>query len=1174
VTRSTEARLADPFVHLHVHTEFSMLDGATRVGDLVRVCAEDAQPAVAITDHGVVFGAVDLTRAAQSSGVKPIIGIEAYQAPGSRFDRGERRKGDEPYHHLTLLAATDEGYRNLMALSSRAYQEGYWYKPRIDKELLAEHNAGLIALSGCLQSESNQALLRGDRTAAKRSLGEFAEILGPDRFYVELMDHGIDAQRRVLPELVALSGELGLRTVVTNDSHYTRPEDWEIHDALLCVQTGAQIDDEDRFRFNGSGYYVKSAREMREQFIDHLDACDATLDIAEMCTAEIEFGRDLLPRFETEDGSTEAGALRARVERGARERYGDRLDDAIRERLDHELSIIEQMGYPAYFLIVADLCDHARSQGIRVGPARGSAGGSAVAYCAGITAVDPLEHGLIFERFLNPERVQMPDIDIDFDERRRGEMIRYAAERYGHDHVAQIVTFATIKAKSAMRDAARVLGYPYALGDRLCKAMPPAVLGNEATLDEAFAKSEELRTSYEEDPDARRVIDVARGLEGLRRQHGIHAAAVVIGAEPLVRTVPLLSTEDGETVTQYEMHGVEAIGLLKMDFLGLRNLTVMTDTERHIRDNRGEAVDVSTVPLDDQRTYGMLCEGDTLGVFQLESPGMRALVRLMQPDTFDDIVALNALYRPGPLGEGMHVEYCERKHGRHPVTYPHRDLEPILEETFGIIVFQEQVLRMAVDIAGYTMGQADLLRKAMGKKKPELMAAERERFVTGAVGEGYEEGFASDLFDLIERFAGYGFNKSHSVGYGVISYQTAWLKANYPVEYMAALLTSVKNNKDRLPQYLNECRVMGITVLPPDVNESDLDFAPRGDEIRFGLSAVRNVGEGVVEAIIAARREQGSFTGFRDFCAKVDLAALNKRVVESLIKAGAFASLGHSRRGLLEPDRPEAPAPFEAIFDAAVSRQRATAAGQFSLFDDENGESDVGLDDGVVIGDGEYRKQQLLALERDMLRLYVSDHPLFGAERLLADLTDMPIGELRDRLDGGDNGPDNVTVGGVLMEVAKRFTKRGEVYVVATLEDLSGSVEVIFFPKVYRDSHDLLAEDRVVTVTARVDHRDENLKLIAAAVDEPDLSEVRGDPVVLRLELQQCTPTVIGELKEVLSRHHGHVPVRLELVGKGEAREFQLGDGYRVSRRPGLYGELKSRFGPDVVADRTPVGVG
>ncbi len=1156
-----------------------MLDGASRVEELIRACTEDGQSAVAITDHGVLFGAVEFTRAANRAGVKPIVGIELYQSSGSRFDKPARRRGEEPYYHLTALAADEQGYRNLLQLSTRAYVEGYWYKPRVDRELLAEHSAGVVALSGCLASEVNQALLADDEVAARRVLGEFAEIFGRDRFYVELQDHGIPEQAETLPRLVALARQLGLRTVATNDSHYTRPADWEVHDVLLCIQTGARIDDADRLKFKGHEFYVKTAAEMRARFRDHLDACDATLDIAEMCEARIEFDRNLMPRFPTAGGRDEATELREKVLAGARQRYGDPLPEPVVRRLDHELGIIEQMGFPAYFLIMGDLCEHARAQGIRVGPARGSVGGSAVAYCTGITQIDPLRHGLIFERFLNPERREPPDIDIDFDERRRGEMIRYAAERYGADRVAQIVTFATIKAKSAVRDAARVLDYPYALGDRLCKAMPPAVLGHEATLEEAFAQSAELREAYDQDPAAKRVLDTARGLEGLRRQHSIHAAAVVIGAEPLADVVPLLRTEDGELVTQYEMNAVQQVGLLKMDFLGLRNLTVLTDAERHIRANRGVEVDVSRVPLDDPKTYAMLRRGQTLGVFQLESPGMQALVRLMEPDSFDDIVALNALYRPGPLGEGMHVEYCERKHGRRPVTYTHPDLEPILGETYGVIVFQEQVLRMAVEVAGYSMGQADLLRKAMGKKRPEVMAAERQRFVAGAVAKGYERSFAEKLFTEIAHFAGYGFNKSHSVGYGVISYQTAWLKANYPVEYMAALLTSVKNHKDRLPQYLNECRVMGLTVLPPDVNESDVDFAPRGEQIRFGLSAVRNIGEGVVEAIMRARSEQGRFTDFRDFCRKVDAAALNKRVIESLIKAGAFASLGHTRRGLMHA--------FEPIVDAAVAEQRAAAAGQVSLFGGAATGPGPHIDDGVVIATGEFDRRELLALEREMLGLYVSDHPLAGAERLLAELADLPIGELRGRLADEERSLESVTVGGVLMGISKRFTRNGDTYAVATLEDLSSAVEVMFFPRVYQDVQGLLTEDRVLVVRARVDQRDENLKLVAQEAFEPELADLRRDgedrhvatpasgpqpaeehgrPVVVRLAVHECTSQLLDELTSILHRHPGEVPVHLELVGAVQGpRAYRLGDQYRVACQPDLFGELTARFGTDAV---------
>ncbi|MFW6009920.1 MAG: DNA polymerase III subunit alpha, partial [Actinomycetota bacterium] len=973
--------MADDFVHLHVHTEYSMLDGASRIDDLFEHVARDGQRGVAITDHGVLFGLVDFFRAGQRSGVKPILGSELYQAVGSRHDQQTGGSdGRQRYYHLTALAADDTGYRNLVSLSTRAYLEGYWYKPRVDLELLDEHSEGMVVLSGCLGSEVNQALLQGDESRAKQVLSDFKDIYTAERFFVELQDHGIPEQKRTWPLLEKLAGQLGLRTVITNDSHYTRADDVQAHDALLCIQTGSKVSDPDRFKFHGDQFYIKSSREMREEFHAYPEALDATLDIAEMCDAQIEFGLDLLPSFPTSEGRSESEELRHLVWHGARERYGDPVPSEVAERVDYELSVIEQMGFPAYFLIVADLCRHARSIGIRVGPGRGSAGGSVVAYCADITRVDPIRHGLIFERFLNPARLQMPDIDIDFDDRRRGEMIRYAADRYGDDHVAQIVTFSTIKAKSAIRDAARVLDRPFKVGDDLAKMMPPPVQGKEAPLAEAYEKSAELRESRE-DPTYREVLETAEKLEGLKRQHGIHAAAVVIGARPLHETVPLLKTDNGEIVTQYEMGAAEDIGLLKMDFLGLRNLTVISDAERLIEANRGRSVDLDSDELlgdmDDPEVYRMLGTGHTLGVFQLDSSGMQALVRKLKPTRFEDISALLALYRPGPLGMDMHNAFADRKNGLQAVSFDHRDLEPILGETYGVIVYQEQVMKIATDVSGFSMSEADALRKAVGKKNRELMEAQKDQLIAGGIERGYDRSFMQHLWGLIEKFAEYGFNKSHTVAYGVVSYQTAWLKTHHPVEYMAALLTSVKNHKDLKPLYLNECRRMGIPVLPPDVNESGVDFTPRGDEILFGLSAVRGVGDALVEQILTAREEHGRFEDFRDFCAKVDGSVLNKRTVENLILAGAFAPMGHPRKGLLES--------YEPIIDAALTRKRAEAAGQFSLFDGMAADTEdaVGLDDDAPIPDEEYDKAARLRFERAMLGLYVSDHPLFGAEQAL-----------------------------------------------------------------------------------------------------------------------------------------------------------------------------------------------
>ncbi|MDA3023231.1 MAG: DNA polymerase III subunit alpha [Actinomycetota bacterium] len=1147
------------FVHLHVHTEYSMLDGASRVDDLLDAVQQDGQPGVAITDHGVLFGLVEFYRAARDRGLNPILGSELYQAIGSRHDQQTGgADGKQRAHHLTVLAEDGTGYRNLMTLSSRAYLEGYWYKPRIDMELLSEHHQGLIVLSGCLGSEVNQHLLRGDEDAARRVMGGFRDLLGADRYLVELQDHGIPEQRRVWPMLERLAGELGLRTVITNDTHYTSAEDVAAHDALLCIQTGSKLSDPGRFRFDSDQFFVKTAAQMRAAFPDHGHALDATLEVAERCDARIEFDLDLLPRFPVPEGRTEGEHLRAMVLEGARERYGSPLPTAVAERVEYELGVIEQMGFPAYFLIVADLCRHARSVGIRVGPGRGSAGGSVVAFCADITRVDPIRHGLIFERFLNPARVQMPDIDIDFDDRRRGEMIRYAADRYGADHVAQIVTFGTIKAKSGIRDAARVLDQPFKVGDDLAKMMPPAVQGIEPTLEEAFGKSAELRAAREQ-PEYREVLEVAARLEGLKRHHGIHAAAVIIGARPLSEVVPLMRAEGGEILTQYEMGAAEALGLLKMDFLGLRNLTVLSDAERHIRNNRGVAIDMDDAVLlgemDDEKTFAMLSTGDTLGVFQLDSAGMQALVRRLRPTRFEDISALLALYRPGPLGMNMHTTFADRKNGLEDVVHDHVDLEAILGETYGVIVYQEQVMQIATDLCGFTMAEADALRKAVGKKQRELMEAQREKFITGGAEKGYEKRFVKRLWDLIEKFAEYGFNKAHTVAYGVVSYQTAYLKAHYPVEYMAALLTSVRNNKDNKPLYLNECRRLGIPVRLPDVNASEADFTPRGEEILFGLAAVRGVGEGVVERIVTARTEKGAFTDFADFATKVDATVLNRTVLENLIRAGAFVGLGHPRRGLL--------AVYEGIVADALSRKRAEAAGQFSLFDEPSGDTS-GVDAPVLeVPDDEFPGRDLLKLERELLGLYVSSHPLDGTEAVLAALTDTQVAGLGERGDGA-----SVTIGGVLTAVAKKFTRKGDTYLTGVLEDLTGQVEVVFWPSTYRVAHEVLLEDAVLVLRGRVERRDEVVKLTADAVTPPDLSEALGQPLIVRFAPGQLTPESITRLEGVLANHPGAAPVAVEVAGTdGRPQRFRLGDRFRVERRPGLFGELKAAFGPDAVHD-------
>ena len=1161
--------VTDPFVHLHVHTEYSMLDGASRVDGLMGRAAELAMPALAITDHGVMFGAIDFYKAGLKHGVKPILGTELYVAPGSRYTKGNRKAGDEPYYHLTVLAQNETGYRNLMKLVSRAYLEGYWYKPRADRELLAEHAEGLIALSGCLGAEVNQHLLAGRREAALEAAAFHRDAFGAQNYFIELQDHDIPEQHATNGGLISIAQELGLGLVVTNDSHYTDQADSEAHDVLLCIQTGSQLADADRFKFKGDQFYVKSAAEMQALFPDHPETWRNTVEIAERCDVKLEFGTNHLPRFPVPEGTTEAEALRAKVYEGAARRYGTPLRDDVRDRLEMELGVIEQMGFPAYFLIVADLCDHAREVGIRLGPGRGSAAGCAVAYCTGITDLDPIEHGLIFERFLNPERISMPDIDLDFDERRRGEMIRYARDRYGDDKVAQIVTFSTIKAKAAIKDAARVLGYPYGFGDRLTKMMPPPVMGKDYPLAKARELSGELRAAWDTEPDAKKVLDTALSLEGLRRQHSIHAAGVVIAGEPITDHCPVLRVEtDGEIVTQYDGGMVEDIGLLKMDFLGLRNLTVISDALIHIKATTGEDVVIEDVGLDDPKTYAMLSEGDTDGVFQLDSPGMKALVRLLKPDRFDDIVALLALYRPGPMSANLHTSYAERKHGRQKIDFPHPDLVEILEPTYGILVYQEQVLEIAKQIAGFSLGEADMLRRAIGKKKQKEMDAQKSKFLDGCVAKGYPAKLGQDLWDLIEGFADYAFNKSHSAGYGLVSYQTGWLKANHPVAYMAALLTSVKNNKDRLPLYLHTCRTMGLTVLPPDVNFSEMDFAPAPlgaaepgatpdhAAIRFGMSAVRGVGEGVVEQILEARRAHGPFTDFADFCDAVEPGCLNKRTLEALIKAGAFESLStpekpHPRKGLLLA--------FEGIVEQALARKRAEAEGQYSLFD--TGNADIpDVMETVSIPAVEFDRKEKLAAEREMLGLYVSDHPLFGLERLLKELSDGSIPELLER------GGNSITAAGILTGKAKKFTKKGEPYVTGTLEDLEGGVEVMFFPAVFQQAGELLNDDAVLCVRGRLDNGDPP-KIIAMEVTAPDTTDATGSPVTLVLAPQQCTPLVVNRLKAVLSEHPGVVPVHLALRNSGaRVTRLRLADGMCVTRSAGLYAELKSLLGSDAVS--------
>jgi DNA polymerase-3 subunit alpha len=1153
-----------------------MLDGAARVKEVIAAAKADGQPAIGITDHGNMYGVLDFYKEARAQGLTPVIGLEAYQAADSRFERpvrrgrvddtgGEGAEGEKLYYHLTLLAENNTGYRNLIKLSSDAFLEGYYYRPRLDWELLERHHEGVIATTGCLGGVVLQALLKGEDERAFKLAGRLQDIFGREHLFVELQDHGLDKQKRTNPKLVEIARRLRAPLLATNDSHYTHREDAVAHDALLCVQTGAAIDDPKRFRFESQEHYLKTAAEMRHLFRELPEACDNTLWIAERAQVAIEFGKPELPRFEVPAGfATEDEYLRHLTLEGARRRYGEPLPPEVTGRVDYELGVIADMGFSAYFLVVWDLIRYARERGIRVGPGRGSAAGCCVAYCLQIVDLDPIRYDLLFERFLNPGRKQMPDIDMDFDERYRGEMIRYAAEKYGWDHVAQIVTFSTIKARAAVRDASRVLGYPPAMGDRIAKAMPPLVMGRDTPLhaclekavghEDGYRNAHELRQLYDTDPEAKKVIDVALGLEGLRRQDSIHAAAVVITREPLTEYLPIQrKPENGKDpseapiVTQYEMHGVEDLGLLKIDFLGLRNLTVIERTLDLVEESRGSRPDVDHIALDDDETLAMLRRGDSMGVFQLEGGPMRALMRALAPTSFDDVAALVALYRPGPMKANMHNDYADRKNGRKPIEYLHPDAEEILGATQGLCIYQEQIMRIAQRFAGYSLEEADNLRKATGKKVRSIMAKERKKFVAGCVAKEYGEKLGNDWFDIIEPFADYAFNKSHSYGYGFVAYQTAWLKAHYPVEYLAALLTSVKDDKDKTAVYLAECRSLRIKVLVPDVNVSASDFIARQATIPFGMSAIRNVGEGLVARILEERESGGPFSDFYDFCERVDPMVLNKRTVESLIKAGAFDSLDHPRKGLLLV--------FEQIVDSILARRRERELGIMNLFGDL--EADGGgpvHDERVSIPDVEFDKTQRLAFEKEMLGLYVSDHPLMGVESSLRRHTDCSLVELRELRDG-----ETRWVGGVITALQRKYTRRGELMALFILEDLEAAMEVMVFPRTMHEYGPMLDDDAVVCVKGRLDQREEPAKIVCLEVKRPELAADSGAPVRINLAAAAATGTVIGDLKKMLQEHRGDCPVFLHLGQK----VLRLPDHFNVDARNGLFAELRVLLGPN-----------
>lgn len=1178
----------DQFVHLHVHTEYSMLDGAARLDDLFAEAARLQMPALAITDHGNLYGAYDFWKRGKAVGVKAIIGMEGYYAPqgrrekkpfdfGGGFDEGTNEVGEsggnigrQAYTHMTVLAENTTGMHNLFRLSSLAYLEGFYRKPRFDRELLQTYGKGIIATSGCPSGEVNRWLLAGNYDQAVATASDYSDILGKGNFYMELMDHGIPIERAYRQDLLKIARTLDLPLIATNDLHYVKQEDAVPHDVLLCIGTRTTVDDPKRFKFTGDQFYLKSAAQMRELWSELPQACDNTLEIAERCNVEFSEGADLMPRFPIPDGDNEESFLVKEVERGLALRFNSQIPDTHRKRAEFEVDVICRMGFPGYFLVTADLVRYAKHEGIRVGPGRGSAAGSLVAWALGITELDPIRHGLLFERFLNPERISMPDIDMDFDERRRGDMIRYATAKYGSERVAQIVTYGSIKAKAAIKDSARALGMPYAVGDRITKAMPPAVMGKDIPLTGIFDKTNkryseagEFRAMYDTEPDVKRVVDTALGLEGLKRQPGVHAAGVILCSEPLLDVVPIMKREqDGAVITQFDMGACEALGLLKMDFLGLRNLTVLDDALKMVETNTDRAIILEDLELDDKLAYALLSRGDTLGVFQLDGGPMRALLRSMAPDGFEDISAVLALYRPGPMGANAHNDYADRKNGRKPVVPIHPELEEplneILGDTHGLIVYQEQVMSIAQALAGYSLGAADLLRRAMGKKKKEILDKEYGPFSEGMKANGYSDDAIKTLWEILVPFSEYAFNRAHSAGYGLVSYWTAYLKANYPAEYMAALLTSVKDDKDKSAIYLNECRRMGIRVLPPDVNESESNFTATGTDIRFGLSAVRNVGENVVASIIATRSAKGRFVDFSDFLRKIDAGAANKRVVESLIKAGAFDSLGHSRRGLSQVHA-------EAV-DAVAEIKRAEAIGQFDLF----GSADPDAGSGQIFGfelhipTEEWDKKALLAYEREMLGLYVSDHPLNGVESALRAATDCSIAALNseDAVDGRV-----VTVGGLVTNVARKVTKKGDQWAIVTLEDLDAPIEIMVFPAMYAQFGAYCAEDSVLLVRGRIDLRDEDaVKFIAMEVTVPNLASGIVGPVTISVTANRIVPPVVAQLKAILATHPGTTEVRLEVRNGTRTTVLRLDDAVRVSAGPSLFADLKALLGPSCLA--------
>jgi DNA polymerase-3 subunit alpha len=1053
------------FVHLHVHSEFSLLDGACRIKDLISKAKNNNMPALALTDHGVMYGVIQFYKEAVANQIKPIIGCEVYVAPHSRKDKSNGKK--ESPSHLILLVKNKKGYQNLLQLVTKSFREGFYYKPRIDKEILKEYSEGLIGLSACLKGEIPRMILQNNLTKAQELALSYQEIFGKDDFYLEIQNNTMPEQIKVNQELIKLGHSLQIPLVATNDVHYINREDREAHDILLCIQTATNLDDPNRMKLSTDEFYFNTPEEMQQHFADIPEALENTVKIAEKCNLEIDFRNAHLPNFNLPDGLTDNDYLRQLCYEGAKNKFKN-VDDIISKRLDYELDVIKKMGFATYFLIVWDFVNYAKNNRIMVGPGRGSAAGSLVAYCLNITSINPLDYNLLFERFLNPERISMPDFDIDFSYEGRGEVIEYVSKKYGRDKVSQIITFGTMAARAAIRDVGRALGIPYGQVDKIAKLIP---MDPKMTIEKALQLEPELKTRMDNDPNVKKMIEISSKLEGLSRHASTHAAGVVLSREPLTNFVPLQLTSDGEISTQYAAEELESLGLLKMDFLGLRTLSVINNTLKIIRNTRGENIDINNVPLDDKEVYKLLSRGDCCGLFQLESSGMIDLVKRLEPKNIEDITALLALFRPGPLGSGMIDDFINRKKGKVEIKYLHPQLEPILRDTYGVIVYQEQVMQIASELAGFSLGQADILRKAMGKKVKEIMKKQNQLFLKGAVKNGIDKETAQEIFDLIAYFAGYGFNKSHSVSYAFISYQTAYLKAHYPVEYMAALLTSIMQNTDKVVKYIKECQNINLKILPPDINESLVDFTVVDrDTIRFGLAAVKNVGRAAIENIIQERTENGPFISLFDFCRRVDAKTMNRRVVESLIKCGSFDSTGVKRSQLLSV--------LEKAIDLGHEIQREKRNGQTNLFALMGNDSESQQHGNPPLPEiDEFSDQELLAMEKETLGFYLSHHPLEDYHDKLKKTINADSSQLQQFSD-----KTQLVLGGIITGMRKKTTKHGNMMVYFVLEDLEGTVDVIVFPKTYEEYKEAIQEENIVIVEGRLDAAEFNIKILAEAI--------------------------------------------------------------------------------------------